>query len=72
MKWDKNAVNALLGMSDDRLRLVIRTLAARAGVDAASLPLTQSELAALRQALGSATEEDITRLAAQFGLQGGI
>lgn len=71
MKLDKNAVSALLAMNDEQLRMVIRTLAARAGVDVGSLHISEQDLASLRQALGSATEEDIARLAARFGLQGG-
>lgn len=71
MKLDRRAIQALVMLDDDRLRAVIRSFAARSGVDASTLSLTDRDLANLRHALSQATEEDIGRVARQFGLQGG-
>lgn len=71
MKLDRRAIQALMMLDDDQLRAVIRGFAARSGVDAATLSLTDRDLANVRRALSQATEEDIGRVARQLGLQGG-
>ena len=71
MKLDRNAIHALLALDDDQLRAIIRGLAARSGASPDALHITQSDLAAVRQALRSATDEDIAQAMRRLGLTGG-
>jgi hypothetical protein len=71
MKLDRNAVNALLALDDDQLRAVIRGLAARSGVTAEALRISEHDIASIRQALRTATDEDIAQAARQLGLTEG-
>lgn len=72
MKLDRNAINALLALEDEQLKAVIRSLAARSGVNLGSGNISEADIASLRRALRMATDEDIARAAAQLGLQGGM
>ena len=71
MKADRNAIQALLMMNDEQLKSVIRSLAARSGVDLSTLHISDTDIAQVRQALRTATDEDIARAMRQFGLSGG-
>ena len=71
MKLDRRAIQALLALDDDQLRAVIRGFAAKSGVSANTLQLTQSDMASIRKALQTATEEDIAQAVRQLGLTGG-
>lgn len=71
MKLDRNAVNALLALDDDQLRAVIRGLAVRSGVAADTLRISEHDVASIRLALRTATDEDIERAARQLGLTEG-
>ncbi len=62
MKLDKRTVNRLLNMDDRQLENMIRTVAGEAGIDPALLGLDPNNIQAIRQALGSATQEDLNRL----------
>ncbi len=59
MMLDKNSVELLLRLGDDQLISVIKKLAASAGVDVSTLEITPTQLAAIRQALSIATDEDL-------------
>ena len=63
MNLDKNSINMLLSLDDARLSVVIRQLAASAGIPASSLTLGENELKGIRQALTMATDGDISRAA---------
>ena len=71
MKLDRRAIQTLLALDDDQLRAVIRSFAAKSGVSADALPLSQSDLASIRKALQMATDEDIAQAVRQLGLTGG-
>ena len=71
MKLDRNAVNVLLTMDDEQLKAIIRTLAARSGVTMAPDAISTKDIADIRGALRTATDEDLARLAGQLGLTGG-
>lgn len=60
---DKRSIDMLLSLDDARLALVIKKLAADAGIDPENVKLGQSELAGIRAALGGANENDIARAA---------
>ena len=61
MMLDKRAIDMLLSLDDARLGLVIKKLAADAGIDPSALNLGEKELSGLRAALSVATDSDIAR-----------
>ena len=71
MKLDRNAINALLALDDEQLKAIIRGLAARSGVDLGGLNISEQDIAGVRQALRTATDEDIARALRQMGLGNG-
>ena len=62
MQLDRKKLDRLLSMNDEQLAQVIRTVAAEAGIDAAALGLNPENVAALRQALSGAGDDDIAQL----------
>ncbi len=63
MNLDKNSLNMLLSLDDARLAIVIKQLAAGAGIPSDSIKLGPNELNGIRQALSMATDGDISRAA---------
>ena len=66
MTLDRTAVNKLLALSDKQLALVIQKLVAEAGLDPATLPISTTNMAALRAALSMATDADLEMAAKQL------
>jgi hypothetical protein len=66
MQFNKNAINRLLSMSDEQLAQLVRQIAGESGLDLSSLGIDAGNIQALRQALGSATEEDLLRYRAIY------
>ena len=62
MKLDQKRLNRLLGMNDEQLGAVIQKIAAESGIDPAQLGINASNLQSIREALGSATEEDLKKM----------
>lgn len=71
MQFDRKSVDRMLNMEDDSLRQLIAGLARDAGIDPAALKIGPTDLAALRRAFGSMSDEELRRLAAQLGQNGG-
>ena len=61
MMLDKRAIDMLLTLDDAKLAMVIKKIAADAGIDPSSVNIGERELAGLRAALSGATDEDIAR-----------
>lgn len=61
MTLDKNSINMLLTLDDAHLAMVIKQLAASAGVPTDSINLSHNELKGIREALSMATDSDIAR-----------
>ena len=61
MMLDKRAIDMLLCLDDAKLALVIKKLAADAGIDPSAINLGEKELSGLRAALSTATDSDISR-----------
>lgn len=66
MQIDQKMLNRLLTMNDDQLSEIIKTIAAEAGIDPAMLGLNPNNIQSIRQALGSATEQDLQQLNAVY------
>lgn len=62
MQIDQKMLNRLLNMNDEQLGEIIKNIAVEAGIDPAQLGLNPNNINSIRQALGSATEEDIQQL----------
>lgn len=68
MKLDRNAIDSLMKLDDAALAGVIRDMARRAGFDPNSIPLDSRNLAAIRQALNTTSDEDLARAAQKLNL----
>ena len=66
MKLDRKALNRLADMNDAQLRAVIEKLIGEYNLDLSSFHLTQGDMNGLRQALRTATDEELSKLATQF------
>lgn len=62
MQLDRNMLNKLLTMNDDQLAALIKSIAAESGLDPSLIGLNSENIQSLRQALGSASDEDLERL----------
>lgn len=66
MQFNQNAINRLLSLNDEQMAQLVRQIAKESGLDLSQLGIDASNIQALRQALGSATEEDLTRYRAIY------
>ncbi len=62
MQIDQKMLSRLLTMNDRQLAELIQKIAAETGIDPAALGLNPQNIASIRQALGSATEQDLAQL----------
>ena len=62
MQIDQKMLNRLLTMNDDQLGNLIEEIAREAGIDPATLGLNPQNIEGVRQALGSATDEDLEKM----------
>ncbi|MBQ4091326.1 MAG: hypothetical protein IJC64_03305 [Clostridia bacterium] len=63
MMLDKRSIDMLLRLDDAHLTLIIKKLAADAGIPPDTIKLGAGELAGIRSALSMATDGDISRAA---------
>lgn len=66
MQIDRQSLDRLLSLNDKQLGRVIEKLASDNGIDISSLNIDMRNIAAIRGALSSATDEDIARLAKEI------
>ncbi len=66
MQIDQKMLNRLLTMNDDQLGSLIGEIAREAGIDPSELGLNPQNIASVRQALGSATDEDLQKMNAVY------
>ena len=62
MQIDKRMLDRLLTMNDEQLGDLIKNIASEAGIDPNQLGLNPDNINNIRQALGSATDQDIQQL----------
>ena len=62
MQLDKKMLDKLLTLNDAQLAEVIRSIAAETGIDPNLLGLNPQNINGIRQALGSATQQDLEQL----------
>ena len=66
MKIDKRTLQVLLSMNDEQLSALLAKIAKESGITPADFGASPSDLNSIRQALGSATEEDLKRMNAMY------
>jgi hypothetical protein len=71
LQLDRNALNKLLLLSDRQLEAVVLKLATEYGLDLSEFHVTPGNIKSLREALRTATDEDLTRLGEQLS-DGGL
>lgn len=62
MQLDRKKLDLLLRMNDDQLSALVQSIAKESGIDPALLGLNPNNIQSIRQALGSATDEDLKEL----------
>ncbi|MBE6597705.1 MAG: hypothetical protein E7641_08580 [Ruminococcaceae bacterium] len=63
MQIDRQSLEKLLTLNDRQLIAVINRLAADSGIDLSAFGVSSGDVKKLRSALGSATDEDLERVA---------
>ncbi len=66
MKIDRRNLNALLGMNDLQLTALINRLLTESGIDPAQFNMDMKNVASIRSAISSASDEDIARIVEQY------
>ena len=62
MQIDKKTLDRLLTMNDQQLGELIRKIAAESGIDPTVLGINPENIQSIRQALGSANDQDLMQL----------
>ena len=66
MEINRENLNRLLSLNDRQLKMMITRIAAQSGIDPAQFNINTESVQSIRQALGSATDEDLRRIAEQY------
>ena len=66
MEIDRNALNKLLKLNDAQLKMVIRNLAANSGIDPKEFNINVSDLASIRNALNTVSDDDLKQIAQMY------
>lgn len=66
MQIDRKSLDKLLTLNDRQLGNVISKIARESGLDLSSFNVNPSDIASVRKALSTATEEDIIRATQQY------
>ena len=66
MQIDRKALERLLTLNDRQLGAIITRLAAEGGIDPASFNIDPKDIASVRRALSTATDEDLKRVTEQY------
>ena len=66
MEIDRNALNKLLKLNDAQLKAVIRNLAANSGIDPKEFNINVSDVASIRNALNSVSDDDLKQIAQTY------
>ena len=69
MQINRENLDKLLSLNDRQLKLMIQRIALQGGIDPSSFNIDPSSVESIRRVLGSATDDDIRRIAEQYGKQ---
>lgn len=67
MQINRENLDKLLSLNDRQLKAIINRIAVQGGIDPAQFNIDPSSIESIRRVLGSATDEDIARIAEQYG-----
>ena len=66
MQLDRSALERLLKLNDRQLMSMITKLASDSGIDPKDLNINVNDISSLRQALSSASDDDLKKVAEQY------
>ncbi len=66
MQIDREALDKLLTLNDRQLKMIITKLAAESGIDPADFNIDPKSIESIRNALSSASDEDLKKIAEQY------
>lgn len=66
MQIDRKSLEKLLTLNDRQLGAIITRLASESGIDMASFNVDPKDIASVRRALSTATDEDLMRVTEQY------
>lgn len=66
MQIDRQALDKLLTLNDRQLKTIMLRLAAESGINPADFNIDPSSIESIRNALRTATDEDLSRIAEQY------
>ena len=71
MQIDRDALQRLLKLNDRQLQAIMIRIAEQSGIDPKDFNIDLGSVASIRQALSSATDEELNRIAEQYGKNAG-
>ena len=66
MQINRENLNKLLSLNDRQLKAMITKIAAQGGIDPSQFNIDTGNVQSIRNVLGSATDEDIERIAREY------
>ena len=66
MQINRENLDKLLSMNDRQLKMMIQYLASQSGIDPKEFNIDTNSIESIRRALGSASDEDLCRIAEQY------
>jgi len=66
MQIDRRSLEKLLNLNDRQLGLVISRLLAESGIDPSSFNIDPKDIASVRRALSTASDDDLKRVTEQY------
>ena len=66
MQINRENLDRLLSMNDKQLKMIIQRLAAQSGIDPSEFNIDTNSIESIRKALGSASDDDLKRIAQQY------
>ena len=66
MQINRDGLEKLLSLNDKQLKMVIQKLAVQSGIDPSQFNIDTNSIESIRNALSSATDEDLKKIAEQY------
>lgn len=66
MQINRENLDKLLSLNDFQLKMIVNKIAAQGGIDPSQFNIDTNSIESIRRVLGSATDEDIKRIAEQY------
>lgn len=66
MEINRDAIDKLLTLNDRQLKSIIQNLARESGIDPAEFNIDTNSIVSIRQALSTASDEDLKKIADQY------